>query len=47
MNENGLYVVKEHKDDDPLTTNINFILDSCFEDCHNNYFQNFEYKCIR
>ena len=46
MNENEIYVVKEYKFDNPLFTEIDFIVDNSFKDCHNNYFHNFEYNCI-
>ena len=31
MDENELYVVKEYKFDNPLITDIDFIIDSCLE----------------
>ena len=34
MNKNELYVVKEYKFDNPLITDIDSIIDSCFKDCH-------------
>ena len=46
MNENELYVVKEYKFGNFLTTDIDSINDSCFRDCHNKYFPNFKYDCI-
>ena len=46
MNENELYVVKEHKFDNPLFTERDSIIDKCFKDCHNNSFHNIKYKCI-
>ena len=46
MNENELYVVKKSKFDNPLITNIDSILDSCFKDCHTSCFPNFNYECI-
>ena len=45
MNEYELYVVKEYKFDNPLNTKIVSITDSCYRDCHKNYFRTFEYKC--
>ena len=45
MNESDIYVVKEYKFDNPNIINIDSIIDSCFEDCHNKYFHNFKYKC--
>ena len=38
MNENELYVVKEYKFDNPLITDKNSIIGSCFKGCHNNFF---------
>ena len=46
MNENESYVAEEHKFDNPLITDTDFIINSCFKDCHNNYFHNFKYECI-
>ena len=46
MIENELYVVKENKFDNPLLTETDSIIDSCFKDCQNNYFHKFKYKCI-
>ena len=46
MNENELYVVKEHRFNIPLITDVDSIMNSCFKDCHNTYFHNFNYKCI-
>ena len=46
MNENELYVVKEHKFDNPLFTKIVFLTDNCITDCHSNYFHNFKSKRI-
>ena len=46
MNEKELYVVKEYKFDNPLITDIDSIIDSCFKDCHNHYFHIFKYGCI-
>ena len=46
MNENELYVVKEYTFDNPLITDIDSILDSCFRDCHTEYSQIFKYECI-
>ena len=34
MSENEIYVVKEYKFDNSLITDIDFIIDSCFKDCH-------------
>ena len=46
MNENELYLVKEYNFDNPTYSEVDFILDSCFKDCHNNYFHKFKYECI-
>ena len=46
MNENELYVVKEYKIDNPIFTEIDFILEKCSRDCHNSYFHNFKNECI-
>ena len=46
MNENELYFVKEYNFYDPITTEIDSIIDKCFRDCHNSYFHNFKYECI-
>ena len=34
MIENEIYVVQEYKFDNPLTTEIDSIIDKCFRDCH-------------
>ena len=47
MNENEVYVVKQYKFDYPLFTEIDSMIDSCFEGCHNNYFRKFKYECIQ
>ena len=36
------YVVKEYKLNNPLITKIDSIIDSCYRDCHNKDFHNFE-----
>ena len=46
MNENEIYVVKDYKFDNPLITERDSIMDKCFRDCYNNYFHNFNYRCI-
>ena len=46
MNENELYVVKEYIFDNPIFTEIDFIIENCLGDCHNSYFRNFKYECI-
>ena len=45
MNGNELYIVK-HNFDNPLITEIDFIKDSFFKDCHHNYFHTIKYECI-
>ena len=42
MKENELYVVKEHKIDNPLTTDTDSMLEICFIDCLDNYFHEFK-----
>ena len=34
MNENELYVLREYKFDNPLSTDIDSETDKCFRDCH-------------
>ena len=46
MNENQLFVSKEYKSDNPLFTDIDFLSDSSFKECHNNHVQNFKYECV-
>ena len=46
MKESELYTVREIKFDKPLLTEIDFILDSCFKDCHIVYFHIFKYELI-
>ena len=46
MNENELYVVKEYKFCNPITTEIDSSIDKCFRDCHNSCFHTFEYEWI-
>ena len=46
MDENELFVVKEYKFNNPITTEIDSIGGKCFRDCHNSYFHNFKYECI-
>ena len=45
MNENGLYIVKEYKFDNPLITKIDSIIVNGYRDCHNNNSHTFEYEC--
>ena len=46
MKENELLVVKAYKFDNPLFHKIYSIIDDCYRDCHNNFFQSFKYVCI-
>ena len=46
MNENELYVAKEHEFDAPLFHKIASIIVGCYRDCHSNYFHTFKYVCI-
>ena len=46
MNRNEIYVVKKYIFDKPLITNIDFIIDGCYRDCHNKYFHTIKYVCI-
>ena len=46
MNENEVYVVKEYKFDNPLSHKIDSIIDGCYRDCPNKYFQTLKYVCI-
>ena len=46
MNENESYVVKEYTFGHTLINDTDFIKNSCFKDCLNNYFHNFIYECI-
>ena len=46
MNENELCVVKEYKFDNPLITEIASTIDKGYRDCYDNFFHNFNYRCI-
>ena len=46
MNENELYVVKKYKFDNPHITDVDSIIENCFNDCRNNYFHEFKERCI-
>ena len=46
MNGNEIYFEKEYIIDKPLITETDSIIDSCFKDCHNNYFRKFIDECI-
>ena len=46
MNENELYVVKENKFDNPPITDIDSIIENCFNDCRDNYCHEYKYECI-
>ena len=43
MNENELYLVKIYRFGNPPITEIDSVLDKCFEDCHI-YFNKFKYE---
>ena len=42
MNENEIYVVKEYKFDNSLITKKDYITNSCYRDCHYEYFHTFK-----
>ena len=44
MNEN--VIVKEYEFDKPLIRKIDFIVDICFRDCHNEFFHTFDHICV-
>ena len=46
MNENELYVVKEYEFDNPILKKIDSTIESCFTDCHNNYFHYYKFLCL-
>ena len=46
MNGNELYVVKEYKFYNPITTEIDSMIEKCFRDSHKIYFHNFKYESI-
>ena len=46
MNEIELDIVKEYKFENPFITVSDSIIDSCFKDCHNNYFHKPKYECV-
>ena len=46
MIENELYHVTEYKVDNPLFSEIESKIDSCFTDCHNKYFHKNKNECI-
>ena len=41
MNENEIYIAKEHKFDYPLITKIDSVIDFSYRGCHNKYFHTF------
>ena len=45
MNENGLYIVKEYKIDNPIITKTDSIVDCCYRSCHNKYYHTFAHFC--
>ena len=44
MNEN--VIVEEYEFDKPLIRKIDFIVDICFRDCHNEFFHTFDHICV-
>ena len=46
MDENQIYIVKEHKFDNPLITETDSIIDNCYRDCHREYLHTFKYESI-
>ena len=46
MNKNQLTVVKVYEYIKPLIQKIDSIIDSCYRDCHKNYFHTFKNSCI-
>ena len=41
-----MYIIKEDIFDNPLITEIDSILDGCFNDWQNNYFHKLIYECV-
>ena len=46
MNQNELYAVREYNFYNPITIEIDAIIDKCFRDRHNSFFHYFIYECI-
>ena len=46
MNENEIYLVKEYIFDNPSCSDMDFVLDSCYNDCLNNDYHKFKYEFI-
>ena len=46
MNKIKVTVVRKYEFDKPLIHKMDSILDSCFRDCHSNYFHKIKYDCI-
>ena len=46
MNGSELYLVKEYMFDNPLWSEMDFILDNCFRNCHNIFLHKFIYEYI-
>ena len=42
MNEHELYLDKEYNFVNPSCSDMDSLLDTCFKDCHNNYFHKFK-----
>ena len=46
MNKNKLNVVREYKFDKPLITDADSIIENCFNDCRDNFFDEYKYECL-
>ena len=44
MDENQLTIVKKYEIIKPLFHKVDAIVDSCYRDCHDKYYQTFEYE---
>ena len=44
INENKLFVDKKNEFDNPLIQNINSIINTCYRDCHDEYFHTLNTK---
>ena len=45
MNENQLTIVEEFQFDNPLITEIDFLIENSIKDCHHKYFHTFVHIC--
>ena len=45
MKENDVFFAKEYKFDNPLITEIDYTMDSCFKNCHKVFFPKIKYEC--